>query len=61
MLTFLEDIPVGGLVNVLWEAIILGFSLHAPTKKHRPFFLLCRAELEGFKFQPKYELRNKQL
>lgn len=30
-------------------------------KEADSLFLLCRAELEGFKFQPKYELTNKQL
>lgn len=47
---------MGGLVNVLWEAIILGFSLHAPTTKRKPFLffplVLCHAEVEGFRFQP---------
>ncbi len=38
MLTFLEDIPVGSMVNVLWEVIILGISLYAPTKKRIAFF-----------------------
>lgn len=30
-------------------------------KEAQTFFLLCHAEVEGFKFQPKYQLTNKQL